>query len=139
VLRGWGQERLIGGGWPVGALVMLCIVVAGPEASSGWLALWCACTSVITLTQPAVAQAFSKEEAGRALSAFNLAIFSGVFVCQWGMGLAIDAMVDAGWARADSHRVAMALLLLGMTAAGIWYWLWPRLVAHRSSMAPTRG
>jgi predicted MFS family arabinose efflux permease len=139
VQRGWGQERLIGGGWPVGALVMLCIVVLGPSASSGWLALWCVCTSVIALTQPAVAQAFSKEEAGRALSAFNLAIFAGVFACQWGMGLAIDAMIGAGWARADSHRAAMALLLLGMLAAGIWYWLYPRVAGRRGSMVSAQG
>lgn len=139
VQRGWVQERLIGGGWPVGAVVMLCIVVLGPNAGSAWLAAWCACTSVIALTQPAVAQAFSKEEAGRALSAFNLAIFSGVFACQWGMGLAIDAMVGAGLGRADSHRAAMALLLLGMTASGFWYWFYPRVAASRSSMASPQG
>ena len=139
VQRGWGQERLIGGGWPLGALVMLCIVVLGSDASFGWLALWCMCTSVIALTQPAVAQAFTKEEAGRALAAFNLAIFAGVFACQWGMGLAIDAMVGAGWARADSHRAGMALLLMGMLAAGIWYSLYPRVVARRGSMASAQG
>jgi predicted MFS family arabinose efflux permease len=139
IQRGWVQERLIGGGWPVGVVVMLCIVLLGPNAGSAWLAGWCACTSVIALTQPAVAQAFSKEEAGRALSAFNLAIFSGVFACQWGMGLAIDAMVGAGLARADSHRAAMALLLLGMTVSGFWYWLYPRVAASRSSMASTQG
>ncbi len=139
VQRGWGQERLIGAGWPAGTLAMLCIVVLGPNASSGWLALWCACTSVIALIQPAVAQAFSKEEAGRALSAFNLAIFAGIFACQWGMGLAIDAMVEAGWARADSHRAAMTLLLIGTMAAGLWYWLYPRMVARRSSVTSAQG
>ncbi len=139
VQRGWGQERLIGGGWPLGALVMLCIVVLGSDASFGWLALWCMCTSVIALTQPAVAQAFTKEEAGRALAAFNLAIFAGVFACQWGMGLAIDAMVGAGWALAESHRAGMALLLMGMLAAGIWYSLYPRVVARRGSMASAQG
>ncbi len=139
VQRGWGQERLISAGWPVGVLVLLCIVVLGHNAGAGWLALWCACTSVIALTQPSVAQAFSKEEAGRALSAFNLAIFAGVFTCQWGMGLAIDAMVGAGWARADSHRAAMALLLLGTSAAGVWYWLYPRMVARRSSVTSAQG
>jgi hypothetical protein len=139
VQRGWAQERLICIGWPVGAVVLLCIVLLGPSASAGWLALWCACTSVIALIQPAVAQAFSKEEAGRALAAFNQAIFAGVFACQWGMGLAIDALVEAGWVRADSHRAAMALLLLGTAAAGSWYWLYPRLAARRGSVASAQG
>ena len=136
--RGWSQERLIGRGWPAGALVLLCIVLLGPQAGAGWLALWCAFTSVIALSQPAVAQAFRKEQAGRALSAFNLAIFSGVFAWQWGMGLAIDAMVAAGWEGADSHRAAMALLLLGTTGAGLWYWLYPRVVTRRRSVVSTQ-
>jgi predicted MFS family arabinose efflux permease len=139
VQRGWGLERLIGGGWPVGVAAMLAIVVLGSEAGAGWLALWCACTSVIALCQPAVAQAFRKEEAGRALSAFNLVIFAGVFACQWGMGLAIDAMVAAGWERAASHRAAMSLLLIGTAIAGVWYWLHPRLAARRARTASARG
>jgi hypothetical protein len=39
-------------------------------------------------------------------------------------------MVGAGWAGADSHRAAMALLLLGTTGAGLWYWLYPRVVTR---------
>ncbi|HET9207789.1 MAG TPA: MFS transporter [Burkholderiaceae bacterium] len=139
LVRGWSQERLIGRGWPAGALVLLCIVLLGAQASAGWLALWCALTSVIALTQPAVAQAFPKEVAGRALSAFNLAIFSGVFAWQWGMGLAIDAMVGAGWGRATSHRAAMALLLLGTIAAGLWYWFYPRSAMRQRRAASTQG
>ena len=137
--RGWNQERLIAAGWPLGVALMLTIVVLGSEAGAGWLALWCACTSVIALCQPAVAQEFRREEAGRALAAFNQVIFLGVFACQWGMGLAIDAMVGAGWERAASHRAAMALLLLGMVAAGAWYWLYPRIAARPASIASGQG
>jgi len=139
VQRGWALERLIAGGWPVGAAVMLAIVVLGPDAGAIWLALWCACTSVIALCQPAVAQAFPKELAGRALSAFNLVIFAGVFVCQWGMGLAIDGLVGYGWSAAASHRAAMGLLLLGTAVAGVWYWAYPRFAAHRADVAAAQG
>jgi hypothetical protein len=139
VLRGWALERVIAGGWPAGTAVMLAIVVLGPDAGAAWLALWCACTSVIALCQPSVAQAFRKEEAGRALSAFNLVIFAGVFACQWGMGLAIDAMVAAGWRVPASHRAAMGLLLVGTAGAGIWYWLFPRFAARGSGVASAQG
>ena len=44
-------------------------------------------------------EAYAKAEAGRALSAFNLLIFLGVFTCRWGMGLVIDALMAAGWGR----------------------------------------
>ncbi|HEY6510701.1 MAG TPA: MFS transporter [Burkholderiaceae bacterium] len=135
--RGIGPEPLVAWGWPLGAVVLLAIVVRGPAADAAWLALWCACTSVITLCQPAVAQAYPKAEAGRALSAFNLLIFLGVFAGQWGMGLAIDALMAAGWAQAASHRAAMALLLLGTVAAGTWYWIHPKL-SGRSRLVEAR-
>ena len=40
--------------------------------------------------------AFSPALAGRALSAYNLVIFAGVFVVQWGIGLLIDGFLAAG-------------------------------------------
>ncbi len=86
-----------------------------------------------------MAQAFPKELAGRALSAFNLVIFAGVFVCQWGIGLAIDGLVAYGWDAAASHRAAMGLLLLGMAVAGVWYWAYPRFAARRANVAAAQG
>lgn len=139
VQRRWRQDQLIAAAWPAGAVVMLVIIVMGARASATWFALWCACTSVVTLSQPAVAQAFRKEEVGRALSAYNLVIFSGVFACQWGMGLAIDALVAVGWDRAAGHRAAMAMLLLGMTAAGLWFWSFPWIAARRAATVAARG
>ncbi|MBE7419964.1 MAG: MFS transporter [Ideonella sp.] len=123
--HGWPPARLIAWGWPVGALLLAAIVALGPRAGAGWLAAWCACTSVVALSQPAMAEAFAKAQAGRALTAFNLVIFLGVFACQWGVGLAIDALVASGWSRASGHRAAWALLLAGMAAAGVWFWLQP--------------
>jgi MFS family permease len=136
--RGIGPEPLIAWGWPLSAVVLLAIVVLGPAADAPWLALWCACTSVVALCQPAVAQAFPKAEAGRALSAFNLLIFLGVFTGQWGMGLATDALMAAGWAQASSHRATMALLLLGTIAAGTWYWAHPKF-SERRRLVAARG
>lgn len=43
----------------------------GADAGAAWWILWCVTTSVITLVQPAVAQAFPVAAVGRALSAFN--------------------------------------------------------------------
>ena len=80
------------------------------------------CT-VVSLSQPALAQVFPQELAGRALSAFNLVIFAGVFCVQWGIGLAIDALMSLGWAQADAVRAAFALFGLCAAAAYAWFLL----------------
>jgi short subunit fatty acids transporter len=47
-------------------------------------------------------------QAGRALSAFNLVIFSGVFCIQWGLGLLIDALCASGLSDELAFRCAFA-------------------------------
>lgn len=112
VQRGLPVERLIAWGVPVSLGVLAGIVLLG--AGAGWplWALFCVCSSVMALCQPAVALALPAEAAGRALSAYNLAIFCGVFVAQWGIGLVIDAFSVLGWSEPDRYRAAMGVFLL---------------------------
>jgi hypothetical protein len=56
--------------------------------------------------------AFPSALAGRALSAYNLVLFLGVFVVQWGMGLMIDAFKAMAWAEAHAFQGAMAVFLV---------------------------
>lgn len=121
VNRGLTPSRLIALAWPLGALVLAAIIVRGPLADAGWWALWCMSTSVVTLSQPAVAQAFPMALAGRALSAFNLVIFLGVFANQWGIGLVIDALSTTGLGRVECFRVAFGVFLLCSVGSGAWY------------------
>lgn len=125
VKRGVGAVRLIALSWPIGVLVMALIIVRGQQADARWWALWCVTTSVVTLILPAVAQAYPKEQAGRALAAFNLVIFFGVFTNQWGLGLAIDALLALGLDRTACFRAAFGLFLLGTLGSGIWFWCAP--------------
>jgi hypothetical protein len=83
-------------------------------AGAGWplWALFCVSSTFVALSQPAVALALPAEAAGRALSAYNLAIFSGVFAVQWGIGLVIDAFSALGWSEPDRYRAAMGVFLL---------------------------
>jgi hypothetical protein len=53
--------------------------------------------------------AFRPELAGRALSAYNLVIFSGVFSVQWGVGLLIDGFKALGWAEVSAYQGAMGV------------------------------
>ena len=75
-------------------------------------ALYCVSCTFIALSQPAIAMAFPAELAGRALSAYNLVIFAGVFVVQWGIGLMIDGFKALGWTEVAAFQGAFGIFLL---------------------------
>ena len=109
--RGLTAERLIAGGLPLSFVLLLAIVWLGADAGWPLWAAFCVSSTFVALSQPAVALALPAAAAGRALSAFNLVIFAGVFVTQWGIGLAIDALSWLGWEESLRFRGAVALFL----------------------------
>ena len=78
------------------------------------------CTFV-SLAQPAVGMAFPSALAGRALAAYNLVIFAGVFVVQWGVGLLIDAFGALGWDALAAFRGALVVFLATSVASWLWF------------------
>jgi len=102
---------LIARGLPLSLLVLAAIVVAGPAAGAWAWAAFCVSCTFVSLAQPAVGMAFPPALAGRALSAYNLVIFGGVFVVQWGIGLLIDGFGALGLGAVDAFRAAMAVFL----------------------------
>jgi len=109
--HGFTTDRLIAMGLPLSFILLAIIIVAGPAAGAGAWALFCMSCTFVSLAQPAVGMAFPSAVAGRALSAYNLVIFAGVFVIQWGIGLLIDGFQAAGLAEVASFRAAMAVFL----------------------------
>ena len=118
---GWDTFRLIGWISPISAALLLAIAVAGPAAGAYALILWCVSCVPLSLSQPAVGQAFGADLVGRALSAFNLVIFLGVFIVQWGLGLLIDWLTVLGWDVARAHQGALGLLACGCGVWGLWF------------------
>lgn len=110
--RGLKAERLIAVGLPLSFVVMACIVMLGADAGWPWWAAFCVSSTFVALSQPAVALALPSHAAGRALSAFNLAIFAGVFLTQWGIGVAIDALGIFNWDETTRFRGAMTIFLV---------------------------
>lgn len=132
VRRGWTSDRLITLGLPLNLVVLAGIVgLAAPAGAAAW-ALWCVSMTCVSLSQPAVGQAFPPHLAGRALSAFNLVIFSGVFIIQWGIGLMVDVAVSWGWSVASSFRGAFALYGAACLLAYLWF------VAGHRLLGPSR-
>jgi predicted MFS family arabinose efflux permease len=91
--------------------VELILAVLNKYVWALW-ALYCVSCTFISLSQPAIAMAFPAELAGRALSAYNLVIFAGVFVVQWGIGLMIDGFKALGWQEVAAFQGAFGIFLL---------------------------
>lgn len=110
--RGWDADRLLVYGMPC-ALTMTAIICIAGGAVDWWAwALFCIGSSFMSVALPAVGMAFPKELAGRALSFYNLVIFSGVFVVQWGMGLLIDAFKNFGLNTENAFQAALGVFLV---------------------------
>lgn len=115
--RGLTANRLMTRGVPLIFCVQIYIVLAGSDAGALPWALFCITSSFVSLAQPAVGMAFPPHLAGRALSAYNLVLFSGVFVVQWGIGLMIDGFKGLGLMEPQAFQAAMAVFLVTCLAS----------------------
>lgn len=100
---------------------MLGILLLGPSAGALMWALFCTTSTFVSLAQPAVGMAFPQALAGRALSAYNLVIFLGVFVVQWGIGLLVDLWLSLGLDTLAAYRAAFAVFLVCSMASYAWF------------------
>lgn len=122
--RGIHANHLIRWGTPVSLALLAFIVISGADAAghAGLLwALFCVSSTFLSLAQPAVGLAFPSALAGRALSAYNLVIFSGVFAVQWGVGLLIDLFMALGRTQAQAFQGALAVFVLFNLASYVYF------------------
>jgi hypothetical protein len=131
--RGIVTDRLIAWGLPLSFVAVTLLIVGGPAAGPAALAFFCASSTFVSLAQPAVGMVFPASLAGRALSAYNLVIFVGVFVVQWGIGLLIDAFRKAGWTEVAAFRGAFGVFLATSMLSYAWF-LWSR--SHNRTPSP---
>jgi MFS family permease len=115
--RGWHADRLITYGMPVALTLLATICLAGSAVQWWTWALFFIASSCMSHAQPAVAMAFAQSLAGRALSAYNLLIFSGVFVVQWGLGLLIDGFQSRGLGTQAAYQAALGVFFVCSLAA----------------------
>jgi predicted MFS family arabinose efflux permease len=135
--RGWTAQRLIARGAPASLAALVLAVVLGAEAGAWVWVLFCAACSVVALGQPAVGLALPAGLAGRALSAYNLLIFLGVFTLQWGIGLSIDVLRAQGWSIVSAYRGSFALLTLCCVLSYVWFLCRPEGAATAERQLPT--
>lgn len=121
VHRGIDAVWLMTRGLPLPLVLLAINVVQGSDAGAWHWAAWCVACTFVSVSQPAIGAAFPAAQAGRALSAFNLVIFSGVFCIQWGIGLMVDALRATGLAEITSFRLSFGLFGVCCLAAYVWF------------------
>ena len=119
--RGWTAQRLIAHGAPLSIVALLLALLLGAQATAWVWVLFCVSCTVVSLSQPAVGLALPSALAGRALSAYNLVIFVGVFALQWGIGLTIDLLRALGADTLSAYRGGFALLTAGCVLSYVWF------------------
>lgn len=131
--RGVQVRLLVGWGVSINLVLLSVILWLGHSAGAvHWMA-WCVSASVVSLAQPALAQVFPVHMAGRALSAFNLVVFVGVFVLQWGMGAGIDLLRASGVNVVDAFRLTGLGFLVLVAASHAWYVAAPGARVHNAA------
>jgi len=104
--------RLMKFGLPVSYLSLLVIIISGENAGVIHFTIYILTSIVLTLTQPAVALSFPTSLAGKSLTSFNLLIFVGTFIMQWGIGLVIDLSLFFGISEIQSFQISFLVYLI---------------------------
>ena len=103
---GLNSFKLMKFGLPISYLVLLSIIIKGSNAGAFLFTTYILTSIVLTLVQPAVSLSFPKRLAGKSLTSFNLVIFLGTFIMQWGMGLIIDFSHSMGKSEILSFQIS---------------------------------
>ena len=110
--RGWPVLKVITVGLGGAILVQGAMLMTSHPLS--WL-LWIALAAFVSLgmlVATYVSLSFPPSLAGRANSAYNLMLFIGAFIAQWGIGLLIDMFQRNGASPADAMRAAFGIVLV---------------------------
>ena len=104
--------RLMKIGLPISYLSLIVIIILGENAGAIYFTIYLLTSIVLTLTQPAVALSFPTNLAGKSLTSFNLLIFVGTFIMQWGIGLIIDLCQFLGKGEIQSFQISFLVYLV---------------------------
>ena len=109
---GFESMQLMKFGLPISYLTLLVIIISGENAGAIHFTLYILTSIVLTLAQPAVALSFPTSLAGKSLTSFNLLIFVGTFIMQWGIGLIIDLSQFFGKGEIQSFQISFFVYLV---------------------------
>jgi hypothetical protein len=94
-----------------------------------WIILAVSATGHI-LGQSTVITAFPSRNAGVAATSYNLLIFIGAFIFQWGIGWGIDLATSLGIEKVDAFKQVFFIFLALQFFSYLWFLFYPKPLKH---------
>jgi len=95
-----------------------------------WYLFAITCASFV-LAQSIIVLYFPKHYSGRVSTTYNLTLFIGAFIVQWGIGHLLDLGIALGWNKTSAYDLALAVFLAIQIAGFIWFLLAPKYFPAR--------
>ena len=91
-----------------------------------WWYLLAISSASYVLGQSLIVTYFPTAFSGRVSTTYNLALFIGAFILQWGIGYLVNIGVQLGWSQASAFDLAFGLFLVVQLAGYIWFLISPK-------------
>jgi predicted MFS family arabinose efflux permease len=108
---------------------LLGIYFSSPLSWILWIILAVSATGHI-LGQSTVITAFPSRNAGVAATSYNLLIFVGAFIFQWGIGWGLDLAFSLGVEKVAAFKQVFFIFLLIQLFAYLWFLFYPKPLKH---------
>lgn len=128
----FNYSRVLGG---LALLFQILALFAPPQYASICLFLFGLFGTSFILGQLSFIQFFPKSISGKASNSFNILIFGGAILIQWGVGVLIDVFIGQGIMKVPAFQLALGMMLALQAISYLWLWLAP-LVLHPSRFLP---
>ena len=100
--------------------------------TSSWSYVFCylyaATSASYVLAHSLVISSFPKALSGRVSTSFNIVIFIGATLIQWGMGVFVDLGKDIGLSKGDSFNLSFSAFLAIQVVGFIWFLISPKFL-----------
>ena len=90
-----------------------------------WYLFAITCASFV-LAQSIIVLYFPRHYSGRVSTTYNLTLFIGAFIVQWGIGHMLDLGIALGWNKTSAYDLALAVFLAIQILGFIWFLIAPR-------------
>ena len=118
--RGWSPMRLLRYGIGLGVAAEFFILGDWLPPAVVW-PMFGFSFSLTNIAYSQLCQSFEKQWAGRVNTALNLTVFAGAFGLQWGLGVGIQSLEDAGWQPANAMTMVLGSLWLAQVSSFFWF------------------